>query len=127
MKAVTPPESDETASAWQDDTLVLHGDAGLDSDCAVAPPIHYSATFRADTAAEFAEMANTPRPRAFYTRYGNPVHKRVEAILSKLEGTETAMMMASGMGETSTHALALVSRGDHVLAQRSHKRSKTPH
>src|SRR3546814_590872 len=65
-------------------------------------------------------MANTPRPRAFYTRYGNPVHKRVEAILSKLEGTETAMLMASGMGAISTTVLALVSRGDHVIAQRRH-------
>src|SRR3546814_10059065 len=56
----------------------------------------YSATFRADDAAQFAEMANTPRHPAFYTRYGNPVHKRVEAILAELEGTETALLMASG-------------------------------
>src|SRR3546814_2589843 len=65
-------------------------------------------------------MANTPRHPAFYTRYGNPVQKRVEAILAELEGTETAMLMASGMGAISTTVLALVSRGDHVIAQRRH-------
>src|SRR3546814_10772264 len=81
----------------------------------------YSATFRADDAAQFAEMANTPRHPAFYTRYGNPVHKRVEAILAELEGTETALLMASGMGAISTTILALMSRGDHVIAQRDRK------
>src|SRR3546814_3167733 len=65
-------------------------------------------------------MANTPRHPAFYTRYGNPVQKRVEAILAELEGTETALLMASGMGAISTTILALVSRGDHVIAQRRH-------
>src|SRR3546814_20513304 len=108
MKAVTPPESDETASAWQDDTLVLHGDAGLDSDSAVAPPIHYRAPFRADTAAEFAEMANTPRPRAFYPRYGNPVHKRGEDLLSKLAGTQTAHPTATGQGANNTPTMTRV-------------------
>src|SRR3546814_13831834 len=65
-------------------------------------------------------MANTPRHPAFYTRYGNPVHKRVEAILAELEGTETALLMASGMGAISTTILALVSRGEHVIAKRRH-------
>ena len=73
------------------------------------PPIHYTATFSADSAEAFADMANTPRHPNFYTRYGNPVHKRVEAILASLEGTETAMLMASGMGAISTTVLALVS------------------
>ena len=120
MKADTPPESTALADSWHHETLVLHGDAGLEPDSAVVAPIHYSATFRADTPAQFAEMANTPRPRAFYTRYGNPVHKRVEAVLAQLEGTETAMLMASGMGAISTTVLALVARGDHVIAQRRH-------
>src|SRR3546814_10060785 len=37
-----------------------------------------------------------------------------------LEGTETALLTASGMGAISTTILALVSRGDHVVAQRRH-------
>ena len=105
---------------WHDETTVLHGDAGLSMDPSVSPPIHYTATFKADSAEQFAAMANTARHPGFYTRYGNPVHKRVEAILAELEGTETALLMASGMGAVSTTILALVERGDHVIAQQRH-------
>jgi len=105
---------------WRDETAVLHGDQVSAADASVVPPIHYTATFSADSAEDFAEMANTPRHPRFYTRYGNPVHKRVEAILAELEGTETAMLMASGMGAISTTVLALVARGDHVIAQKRH-------
>jgi cystathionine beta-lyase/cystathionine gamma-synthase len=105
---------------WHDETRVLHGDDALAMDSAIAPPIHYTATFRADDAAEFADMANRPRHPAYYTRYGNPVHERVAAILAGLEGTETALLTASGMGAVSTTVLALVSAGDHVIAQSRH-------
>ncbi|NYT81364.1 aminotransferase class I/II-fold pyridoxal phosphate-dependent enzyme [Alcaligenaceae bacterium] len=102
------------------ETIVLHQDAHLATDSSVVAPIHYSATFRADTPEGFAEMANTPRHPGFYSRYGNPVHKRVEAVIAALEGTETALLMASGMGAISTTVLGLVKQGDHVIAQRRH-------
>jgi cystathionine beta-lyase/cystathionine gamma-synthase len=106
--------------AWHDATRVLHGDAGLSHDSAVSPPIHYSATFKARDAAEFADMAGTPRHTAYYTRYGNPTHERAAAVLAALEGTETALLTASGMGAISTTVLALVQAGDHVVAQSRH-------
>lgn len=111
--------SDPTPS-WHADTRVLHDDAALADGASVVAPIHYSATFRARDAAEFAEMATQPRHAAYYTRYGNPVHERVAAILAGLEGTETAMLTGSGMGAISTTVLALVSAGDHVVAQTRH-------
>jgi cystathionine beta-lyase/methionine-gamma-lyase len=120
MKVVSQSEPKPTENNWHDETLVLHGDAALATGSSVVAPIEYSATFRADSADDFAEKANMARPPAFYTRYGNPVHKRVEAILAELEGTETAMVMASGMGAISTTVLSLVSRGDHVIAQQRH-------
>lgn len=120
MKAGMPDGADDAIAAWRGETRVLHGDQGMEPDSAVVAPIHYSATFRAASPEEFAEMANTPRPRAYYTRYGNPVHKRVEKIIADLEGTETAMVLGSGMGAISTTVLALVSRGDHVIAQKRH-------
>lgn len=110
----------ESTPSWHADTRVLHGDAALADGASVVAPIHYSATFRARDAAEFAEMATQPRHAAYYTRYGNPVHERVAAILAGLEGTETAMLTGSGMGAISTTVLALVSAGDHVVAQTRH-------
>ena len=90
MNDDTPP--------WHADTRVLHDDAAFADDAAVVAPIHYSATFRARDAADFADMANRARHPAYYTRYGNPVHQRVAAILAGLEGTETALLTGSGMG-----------------------------
>ncbi len=105
---------------WHADTRVLHDDAALNDDAAVVAPIHYSATFRARDAAEFAEMANRPRHARYYTRYGNPVHERVAAIVAGLEGTQTALLTGSGMGAISTTVLAHVAAGDHVVAQTRH-------
>ena len=107
-------------SAWREESLVLHGDEGCGTEASVVPPIYYSATFKARNAEEFAAMATTPRPATFYTRHGNPVNKHVEAILSKLEGTEAALLTGSGMGAISTTILALLKAGDHVAVQQRH-------
>ena len=119
MKAAAEPFA-SLSDSWHTETTVLHGDASLSTGRSVVPPIYYSATSRANSAEEFAAMANTPRHPNFYSRYGNPVHKHVEAILAELEQTETALLMASGMGAISTTILGLVSSGDHVIAQRKH-------
>jgi cystathionine gamma-lyase len=112
-------------AAWHDETRVLHADDDLATDSSVVAPIHYTATFRASDAGEFAEMANAPRHPAYYTRYGNPLHERVAAILAGLEETDTALLTGSGMGAISTAVLALVSAGDHVIAQSRHYMSTT--
>lgn len=102
------------------ESLVIHGDAFEDQDSGVAPAIHPAATYRARDAREFAQMASAPRHARYYSRYGNPTLARSEALLAQLEGMEAALLFASGMGAISTAALALVSAGDHVLAQTSH-------
>ncbi|MGE0799091.1 MAG: PLP-dependent aspartate aminotransferase family protein [Lautropia sp.] len=118
-----PPHTD--AEPMHADTALLHADAELRIDSALVPPIHYSATFVAEDAAEFAEMAGTSRHSRYYTRYGNPLHERVARVVARLEGTETALVTASGMGAITTTALALLSAGDHVIAQSRHYMSTT--
>lgn len=86
----------------------------------IVAPIHYSATFGARDAADFADMATRARHPAYYTRYGNPGHARVESIIADLEGAQAALLTSSGMGAISTTVLALVRAGDHVVAQRRH-------
>ncbi|GEN35865.1 MULTISPECIES: trans-sulfuration enzyme family protein [Aneurinibacillus] len=107
-------------SGLHNETLVVHADDWVTNDGTVAPAIYYSATFRAQSAAEFADMAETPRHPRYYTRYGNPVHERVKKVMAELEGTETALVTGSGMGAIATTLLALVSAGDHVIAQTRH-------
>ncbi|WP_010284735.1 trans-sulfuration enzyme family protein [Bacillus timonensis] len=109
------------SQTYNNETLVLHADQEwAKKEKGVSPAIYYSATFSAEDSAEFAEMAGTPLHPRYYTRYGNPVHERVNKIMADLEGTETALVTGSGMGAIASTILALVSAGDHVIAQTRH-------
>ena len=101
-------------------TLLVHADAGIEPDTSVAPPIYPSVTYRADSAAQFREMATEPRHSRFYARYGSPTHERVETLLALIEGAESALLLGSGMAALSCSVLALLQAGDHIVAQRSH-------
>lgn len=101
------------------DTWLQHGDH-TPGDSAIAPPLHLSATFRAADAVDFADMASRPRHPRYYTRYGNPTLERAAGLIAGLEDAPAALMTASGMGAISAAVLALVSAGDHVVAQTNH-------
>ncbi|WP_089105262.1 trans-sulfuration enzyme family protein [Streptomyces hyaluromycini] len=100
-------------------TVTVHADREVLPDRAVAPPIYQTAAFSAPDGETFARGAVEPRGKAFYTRFGNPNHAQVAAVVAELEGTEAAMVTASGMAALTTAVLALVSAGDHVIGQRS--------
>lgn len=102
------------------ETRLIHSDRCCNATSAVAPPIFQTATFRGDSAEDFAHRASDPRHPEFYTRYGNPTVSQAEAVLAALEGAESALMTASGMGAVSATVLSIVSQGSHVLAQTNH-------
>lgn len=102
------------------ETIAIHVDKRFNPTSAVSPPIYQSATFRADSNEEFAEMALEPRHDHFYTRYGNPTLTQAGSVIAALEGAEAALLMASGMGAISTSVLTFVGQGDHVVAQQTH-------
>lgn len=93
-------------------TLGIHG-LGIERSPGdpVVPPIVESATFLNDPAAGEAGVR--------YTRYGNnPTQLAVSQKLAALEGTEAAIVLASGMAATTLTFLALTKAGDHVVASR---------
>lgn len=100
-------------------TITVHADREVQPSRAVALPIYQTATFWAEDGETFAQVAVDPRGKDFYTRFGNPNHAQVAAVVAELEGTEAAMVTASGMAALTTAVLALVSAGDHVIGQRS--------
>jgi cystathionine beta-lyase/cystathionine gamma-synthase len=102
------------------DSLLLHADDPLHDGTSVTPPIPWSATFTAADAQAFARMASEPMHERYYTRYGNPLHRRVARIVADLEGAATGLVAASGMGAISTVALGLLAQGERVVAQRNH-------
>ena len=100
-------------------TVVVHADRDVHPSRAVARPIYQTAAFWADDADQFAQAAVGRRGQDFYTRYGNPNHGQVAAVVAELERTEAAMVTASGMAALTAAVLALVSTGDHVIGQQS--------
>lgn len=113
------------------DTVCVHGAHAPDAaDSALVPPIVYSATFAAQDAQEFAQMAATPRHSRYYTRYGNPLHEQVGQQLVALEGghaAHDALVTASGMGAISLVLLGVLKAGDHVVAQTNHYMASAKH
>ena len=101
-------------------TRAIHAGKGENRTRAVTPPIWQTTTFSADSSEHFAEVAASVRPSEFYTRYGNPTHKEVEATLVALEGGEAALLTSSGMGAIFTALMSVLKTGDHVVAQTNH-------
>jgi methionine-gamma-lyase len=99
-------------------TIAIHGDH-VSRDGAVVAPIYQATTFAASSNEEFLDVANRDFSDAFYTRYGNPNHSQVGEVVAQLEGTDRAIVTASGMGALSTMALSLLAQGDHVVLQRT--------
>jgi len=85
---------------------------------AVPAPIVQTSTYTfADTAeiAAFTEGTHPSPERGEYGRYGNPTVRAVETRLAALEGTEDAVLFASGMAALTTSVLALTRGGQHVV------------
>jgi cystathionine beta-lyase/cystathionine gamma-synthase len=100
-------------------TITVHADRDVHPRRAVAPPIYQTAAFSAEDGESFALVAVEPRGKDFYTRFGNPNHAQVAAVVAELENVEAALVTASGMAALTTTVLALVSAGDHVIGQKS--------
>lgn len=113
-------ERDEQAVGEGFQTRAIHAGKGENRTHAVTPPIWQTTTFSADSSEHFAEIATAVRPAEFYTRYGNPTHKEVEATLVALEGGEAALLTSSGMGSIFTALMSVLKAGDHVVAQTNH-------
>src|SRR6201997_3536375 len=98
------------------ETAAVHGASNLEKKNApVAPPIYQTSTFEVTDNEEQIRVTTTDR---YYTRWGNPTITLAEQTLAALEGTEAALVFASGMGAITTTILALLKTGDHIVAQR---------
>jgi len=81
----------------------------------LSTPIYQTATFEVTDSEQQLRATHTDM---FYTRYGNPTHTVVEKAIAELEGTDAALLFASGMTAITTAVMALVKGGDHIVAQR---------
>lgn len=83
---------------------------------ALATPIYQTSTFVFPDAERGASIFAGEEPGYFYTRVGNPTQAALEEKMAALEEGEAALAFGSGMAAISGTVLAMVSSGDHLLA-----------
>ena len=90
-------------------TIAVHGGSEKgDADTPIVTPLYQSVNF-------IQEIGTAEGLR--YPRYGNAPNAEIVARrIAMLEGTEAALVLASGMGATACALLALLRPGDHLLA-----------
>ena len=81
----------------------------------LSTPIYQTSTFEVTDSEQQLQATHTDM---FYTRYGNPTHTVAENAIAELEGTDAALLFASGMNAVTTTVLSLLKSGDHIVAQR---------
>jgi cystathionine beta-lyase/cystathionine gamma-synthase len=84
----------------------------------LAPALWASSVWQSADMADARRRATGVRSGEFYGRYANPTVASFEEAVAALEGAESSLAFASGMGAISTVVLALCSAGDHIVAQR---------
>jgi len=89
-------------------TIAVHGGAAdRKPGSPVAQPLMQSVNYVQDFGT----------PELLYTRYGNtPNEEVVQKRVAMLEGAESALVLASGMGATACALLALLRPGDHLVS-----------
>jgi cystathionine beta-lyase/cystathionine gamma-synthase len=99
-------------------TRAVHG-RGAPHQGPLAQPIAQTSTFVFDSSAELHRYLDGDSELYLYTRYGNPTLRALEQALAALEGSEDALVLASGMAATSSALLSLLAPGDEVLLSAS--------
>jgi cystathionine beta-lyase/cystathionine gamma-synthase len=98
------------------ETAAVRGTSDLEKkNGPVAPEIYQTSTFEVVDNEEQIRVTTTDR---YYTRWGNPTITLAEQTVAAIEGTEAALVFASGMGAITTTILSLLKAGDHIVAQR---------
>ncbi|MCW3017404.1 MAG: Cys/Met metabolism pyridoxal-phosphate-dependent protein [Solirubrobacterales bacterium] len=100
-------------------TAAIHTRRAESAARPISSPIFQTSTFASASSEDFARVAVEVATPDFYTRHGNPNHVELAEAVATLEGAETGLVFASGLGALTTTVLALASGGDHVVAQRS--------
>ncbi|MBK7645431.1 MAG: PLP-dependent transferase [Planctomycetes bacterium] len=85
---------------------------------AVVAPLVTSTTFLLDDASYAHMLAGRADEALIYTRLGNPTLDVVQERLASLEGTEHALVFASGMAAIHAALLACLPRGGGIVAHR---------
>ena len=82
---------------------------------AVAPPIYQTSNFCFDSVKDLRESLDKEYELPFYTRGYNPTVAILRKKLAALEGSEDALVFASGAAAISAAVMSVVQNGDHII------------
>jgi cystathionine beta-lyase/cystathionine gamma-synthase len=117
--ATAPPDAVAPAAerrAPSLDTIAVRGGRRENSG-ALATPLWATSVFEQGSLEELRKLGTRSRPAKFYSRYANPTVTAFEEAVAELEGAESSLAFASGMGAIFATVLGLCSKGSHIVAQ----------
>jgi cystathionine gamma-synthase len=114
---MSDPNEPDARSSLTSTHAVHAGDARAKGYDSVPTPVVQTSTFTFESSAAIMRFTNgeSEHEREEYGRYGNPTVRAVEKRLAQLEGTEDAILFASGMAAMTTTILAMVRAGQHIV------------
>jgi cystathionine beta-lyase/cystathionine gamma-synthase len=95
--------------------LVQRADSAFRQAAPLTTPIYETTTYIFENAEEVVAYNQGKSGKYLYTRYGNPTVVAVEGKVAALEGTETAMLFASGQAATTSALMGLLAAGDEIV------------
>jgi len=101
------------------ETLVARGGRDVASASRpLTPPIYQTNVYVFEDMDTVESVWESKTPGFVYGRYGTANHTMLEDLVAALEGAESAVACASGMGATTALLLGLFQSGDHLIAAR---------
>lgn len=97
-------------------TKAIHGGNRRNDVGSAATPIYQTSTFIFDSAEQGGRIFSGDEAGYRYTRFGNPTNEVLEEKLALLEGAESCISAASGIGAISTALWTSLKAGDHVIS-----------
>jgi len=83
-----------------------------------SPPVYLTTAFDIESLDQLDAVASGQEKGYIYTRDGNPNHEAFAMDVARLEGAESGVVTASGMGALTAVLMAMVKTGEHVIAAR---------
>lgn len=110
------PPAPESGAAKGDSTRSVHGgEREFRETDAITVPIYQTSTYTFTSSDQVRAYQEGRLARDEYGRYGNPTWRAVERKLAELEGTDDAVLFASGMCAATTMFFAMLPQGSHLV------------
>lgn len=98
---------------------IHHGYDPMSAEGALTPPLHLTSTFAFETAEDGGARFAGEAPGHIYTRISNPTTDLLEQRMASLEGGESAVAMASGMGAITSVLWSFLRAGDELITDKT--------